>query len=212
MTRALPGTKQHQEIMRAIHAEAPAERPAPIKSTPVSGPAGVLVLMACGGQKLATDCPVPLHQLYTGPMWQTLRTHRGAIPWRNVFVLSGGLGFVPSESLAKPYEAILTEHKAARWRVAGICGSNDRFGTLQRGERPGPSPASLVGGILPINGSFSKVIIGAAGHYRDCLEELLVREAKVWRYIDRDAPVLTVAGGIGQQRRQLGEHLASAQL
>ena len=56
------------------------------------GPADVLVLMACSGVKTGGG-EKPLIELYAGPLWLTLKTHIGAIPPRNVFVLSAKLGF-----------------------------------------------------------------------------------------------------------------------
>jgi hypothetical protein len=64
----------------------------------------VLVLMAWSATKIETTSSVPLHRLYNGPRWQTLRLHQGAIAWSNVFVLSGKHGFTSADRLSQSYE------------------------------------------------------------------------------------------------------------
>lgn len=197
------------ELRRPID---PSELPPPRPVVPLTGPAGTLVLMACGGQKIDTAEPVPLHQLYAGPMWATLRAHIGAIPWENVFVLSGLYGFVPATMPSRRYDALLTEHKAARFIERGAMWPNDRFGTLRHYQKPTDCPWGLLGGHERSFAPFTRVIIGAAGHYRRCFDHLVEHAAGWPDQIARSAPVLTVAGGIGQQRQQLAQHLAAAQL
>lgn len=202
----------HAGMMADIRRFTAEPGPPPRPVVPITGPAGTLVLMACGGQKLDPAEPIPLHDLYVGPMWASLRVHIGAIPWENVFVLSGLYGFVPATMPSRRYDALLTEHKANRWIERGPMCSNDRFGTLRHYQKPGPAPHILLGGHERVFTPFTRVIIAAAGHYRRCFDHLVAHAAGWPDQITKTAPVLTVAGGIGLQRQQLTQHLAAAQI
>src|SRR6201988_3697229 len=80
-------------------------------------PDRVLVLMACGGNKLP-GAAAP-RDLYLGPMWQTLRLWIGAVPWRNVFVISGRYGLISAETIVETYEQRLEREAADRMIAAG---------------------------------------------------------------------------------------------
>jgi Family of unknown function (DUF6884) len=149
-----------------------------------------LVLMPCGGCKL--DREAPLDELYTGPLWQTLRTYRGAIPRENVCVLSAKYGFENARTFGAPYDERLSADKAERMLDHGV----ERLF-----ENAGRTPAATVG-----RGPFSTVIIAGAGHYRRVMESYVAGFQRLG-IVDRDACVRTVEGGIGEQRSQLGRWL-----
>lgn len=162
-----------------------------------------LVLMACSATKAETSKAIPLHELYQGPMWQTLRTHRGVISWEQVVVLSGKYGIVSSGVYSAGYE-----EKISAKKVDGI---------LERGlnrvvyKNRGGIEHEAIGGkfIRPGEGRYRRVIIAGAGEYKRCFLGL-VEQLQAGGHVAQDAEVLVVAGGIGQQRGQLGEFLRKA--
>ena len=100
-------------------------------------PTDVLILMSCSATKRQTDKAIPAIELYDGPLWQTLRTHLGAIPTRNVCVLSGKYGFINALlTLIEPYEARLSQQAADRLIARGVGAYNERLGTGQLGHMP----------------------------------------------------------------------------
>jgi hypothetical protein len=159
-----------------------------------------LVLMACSATKrLDGRKPMPAHELYNGPMWQTLRTHKPrSIPWSHVLVLSAIYGVISSEERIGPYEAKLTPFKANYTITRGVDAANDQFGVLQHAPH-GPSLAELAMAAKPID----RVIVAAAAEYRrvfvSLVDQLLTKDCMGPR-----ASVLQVNGGIGVQREQLG--------
>lgn len=171
----------------------------------------VLVLMPCGGQKL--DRAARLLDLYTGPMWATLRTHLGAIPKRNVFVLSAKLGLRCALEVAEPYDQRMTADRADVLISRGIDGCE----MMRRGKYNvpmGPTPiCELSSGRYDGEGydrPFRAVINAGAGEYRRVLD-VYIAQAKAVGLIAADAPVFHVAGGIGEQRGQLGAFLRDVQ-
>jgi hypothetical protein len=171
-------------------------------------PNDVLVLMPCGGNKLSTRAP--LLDLYTGPLWQTLRTHLGEIPARNVFVLSAKLGLRSVLEQADPYEQRMSSQRAQQLVRQGIHGCD----TIVRNNMVvpmGPTPMSqLVSGrsdtISKIERPFRAVILAGAGDYLWVMHGLLL-DMQIADLVTPDAEILTVQGGIGEQRGQLGAHL-----
>lgn len=155
-----------------------------------------LLLMPCSKTKL--DWPAVAHKLYTGPMWQTLKTHIGALPWRNVIVLSARFGFIYSQQFIQTYNERLTAEKADELIAGGIDGTRDRAGA-------GPSLRTMIEHDRRRR-PFSHVIIAGAGEYRRVFEAV-VRELRDAGMIDAGARVDQVAGGIGEQRKQLGQWL-----
>lgn len=157
-------------------------------------PADVLVLMACGGKKL--DRPAPLVELYRGPMWQTLRQHRDAVPLDNVAVLSGGVGFLNVQAVVAPYEARLTRQLADHALA---------LGALHAPVGTGASPL-VEAGSGRRRAPYRAVIVAGAGEYARVLAAY-VEAFKQFGLVCPAAPVLQVRGGIGQQRQQLGQWL-----
>jgi len=149
----------------------------------------VLVLMACGGQKVSTSSPVPLTGLYCGPMWQTFRTRQGAVSDSQVHVLSGELGLVPGTTKALPYEKVLTPEKSKEV-LEQLAETQKQF------VRPDGRP-------------WDAVIIAGGGKYRDTFEEVVSR-LKSQGIVNPEAAVVATRGGIGDQRKALGEFLGQA--
>lgn len=152
-------------------------------------PNDVLVLMACGGQKIYTSKPTALTGLYCGPMWQTLMNRKGNISNSQIHVLSGEHGLVPGSTQSLPYEKVLTPEK-----------SKEVLETLpqtqQQFARPDGRP-------------WSAVIIAGGGKYRDTFEEIVSR-LKGEGLVSPEAAVVATRGGIGDQRKALGEFLRQA--
>lgn len=156
-----------------------------------------IVLMACSASKLQhAEQP---RRLYTGPMWQTLRQHIGAIDWRDVFVLSGRYGFICSLNFIQTYEEKLTSERADELIAGGI---HAKFGR--------PSAADIIRPYGKQRAPFDRVICAGAGDYRRVFEAW-IQEFKAATIITPDAPVHQVAGGIGEQRSQLGKWLQEFQ-
>jgi hypothetical protein len=157
--------------------------------------------MPCSASKL--NRPAQPRELYTGPLWQTLRTHRGCLPWRNVFVLSGRFGFIAAEQFIQTYNERLTTARADHLIRGGIHAPNDHFGSCSyRGA--GKCPALTVRPYaykdrLP----FEVVISAGAGEYKRVFEAF-IPQFMADGIIAQDAGVLQVQGGIGEQRGQLG--------
>lgn len=152
-------------------------------------PKDVLVLMACGGQKIHTSQPTSLTGLYCGPMWQTLMSRKGNIDNSQIHVLSGEHGLVPGSTKSLPYEKVLTPEKSAEVL--------DKLpDTQQQFVRPDGRP-------------WGAVIIAGGGKYRDTFEEVVAR-LKDQGLVDPSAAVVATRGGIGDQRKALGEYLKQA--
>lgn len=172
-------------------------------------PDRAILLMPCSGRKL--DHAEQPRKLYTGPMWQTLRTHRGALPWRNVFVLSGKFGFITAQTFIQTYDERLTAAKADHLIKGGIQAPNDHFGACGRfgaGTRPADVVRPYAYKDRP---PFEKVISAGAGEYKRVFEAF-IPQFKAEGIIAIDAPVLQVSGGIGEQRGQLGAWLRELSL
>lgn len=178
-------------------------------------PDTTLVLMACSATKIETGSAVPLHELYDGPLWQTLRAHRGAISWWNVCVLSGKLGFTSACTYARPYEARLSAAAVDGLLERGIL---TRAPPRRRGTMPGAYPYGELNhtrfvpeGQGPLGGRyepriFAQVIVCGSGEYRRGLSGL-VAQFKAYGVVSGEAPVMMTEGAIGVQRYQLGTWL-----
>ena len=141
-----------------------------------------LVLMACGGSKLETSKAVPLSKLYTGPMWQTFREHKGSIGEDQVLVLSGKYGLVPGTKESLPYEETITEDKINQLVKNGI-------------------DPSILGGK-----KYDQVIIAGGGLYRKGFNAI-VNSLKEQGALPENVKVVETTGGIGSQRGDLGNYL-----
>jgi hypothetical protein len=166
-----------------------------------------LLLMPCSASKLPhAEQP---RQLYTGPMWQTLRQHRGALPWENVMVLSGKFGFISAQTFIQTYEARLTPAKADRMIARGIHAPNDHHGELPALGGHGSGCCALDTVVLPGRRGrrpFETVINAGGADYRRVFDSF-IPELIAAGAIAPDAQIRRVAGGIGEQRQQLGQWL-----
>jgi hypothetical protein len=171
-------------------------------------PLDTLVLMACSERKIATERPVPLLELYDGPMWRTLRANLGAVPAAAVVVLSGGLGLLEAGAYAMPYNARLTAPAAAMLVDGGLDaypGAN--VGRCQEFRPSGPTPRQV---LERAAGPWRQVIVAAPAAYRAPLLEL-VGKAKRAGLIAADAVVVAEGGGILEQCAALKRALAAVQ-
>lgn len=165
-----------------------------------------LVLMACSATKRTT--PAPAIDLYDGPLWQTLRTHRGELPVSHVAVLSGKYGFVNATTPIAPYEARLSPQKADQLIAAGVLAHNTRFGEIRPGRIPGLH--ALVEAQSHIGaGAYQAVIVVGSGEYRRVFDSFLAG-FREFGLVEDAAPVTHVTGAIGMQRQQLGRLLQLA--
>jgi hypothetical protein len=162
--------------------------------------AHVLVLMACSATKIETTSSVLLHRLYNGPLWQTLRLHRGAIAWSNVFVLPGKYGFTSAGLFSRPYEEKISRQKVDAIIARGLDGLPiDRHGLVT-----GPTIRADIGRTR--DEPFSQIIIAGAGDYRRFFH-WLIEAMTADGLIAPGADIAEVQGGIGEQRGQLGHWL-----
>lgn len=182
-------------------------------------PQDTLVLMACSATKRACAHGLPLLELYDGPMWQTLRQHKGAIPDANVFVLSGRYAFGTALAHGVNYEQKISAEKVDSLIEHGIDGkpalptmasnSKDRSLAFFRDRL---THRAVLRRTVWRDGRYAElppwgaVINAGAGEYRRFFD-WLIDAGKAGGIIAPDAPVLTVCGGIGTQRGQLGAHL-----
>jgi hypothetical protein len=171
---------------------------------PINSDCYTLLLMPCSDTKLPHAAQP--RELYLGPMWQTLRTHRGNLPWRNVFVLSGKYGFLYAEEFIQTYNERLTREKADYLIAGGIQHPNDHIGSIPLAGS-GTRPVDM---LRPWQfrdrQPFSTVLVAGAGEYARVFRAY-VSEAQRAGIISADADVHYVRGGIGEQRQQLGEWL-----
>lgn len=186
-----------------------------------------LILMACGGTKrqLAPGKETSLIDLYEGPMWQTLKTHLGDWYYRiaevgftpaHVVVLSGKYGIADAALNSQTYEARLTKEKADMLIRAGILEHQDRFGTMNTKYGADSTPLSVLArSMYPKNdckgAGWRGVIVCGGSEYRRVFMALL-RQLVDYGAVEMDAPILTTAGGIGEQRSQLGSWLQSLRM
>ncbi|KGM38719.1 hypothetical protein JY96_21335 [Aquabacterium sp. NJ1] len=181
-----------------------------------------MILMACGGTKRVLEAgkEATLIDLYEGPMWQTLRTHLGdwyykvvgyGLTHAHVVVLSGKYGITSATAHSQTYEARLTKEKADMLIKAGILERQDRFGTMNTRYGADSTPLSVMSrSMFPRNdvkgAGWRGVIVCGGSEYRRVFMALL-RQLVDYGAVEMDAPILTTAGGIGEQRNQLGTWL-----
>lgn len=164
-----------------------------------------LVLMACSATKLSTEAE--LFDLYTGPLWQTLRTHLPAdIDRHDVWVLSGKHGFRSSSTWCDPYEGRISEQLVDYLIRLGVTciPAEDRQRDL--------GCQNIASRMPPWGRQWSRVVICGAGHYRRFFLWLVEQLKGDLQAVLPDAPVLVCDGaGIGYQRQQLATFLQAEQ-
>jgi hypothetical protein len=142
-----------------------------------------LVLLCCGETKL--DRSAPARELYTGPTWQTFRTHAPA-GLANVAVVSAEYGLVHGDEQLDTYEQPMTLRRQSVVR-ANL-------------ERQVEALAKRLG--KPVR----EVIIVGGSDYRQAQVEAVLRLMQAGK-VAPDANIIQVDGQIGEQRQQLGELL-----
>ena len=166
-------------------------------------PENTMVLMPCAAAKIATDRPVPLFELYNGPLWQDLRAN-GADLTSNVFVLSGKYGFCSSWVHGRPYEEKISRQKVDEIIARGIH-------ALTPPSKPGTMPGmSIFATVQRWGKPYTQVIVSGSGDYRRGFDAIIdqLLEAGV---IQPGAPIAAAEGSILQQRKQFNEFLRAAQ-
>ena len=162
--------------------------------------------MACSATKSQAGGKMPLFDIYTGPLWQSLKTHIGAIPTSNVFVLSGKFGFQSATLFeAETYEGRLGPVQAETLIHQGVNTPTDYTNASKRRPPMGPSPLNWLG--WGASRKYRAVIICASTQYREVFEawlpQLIASDA-----IAADAAIHQTEGGIGVQRAQMRSFLA----
>jgi hypothetical protein len=176
--------------------------------------------MACSATKVPAEKPVPAIELYDGPMWQTLRKYapqlldwETGLPPLECCVLSGKHGFIGCKTKLMPYEARLSEQKAAYLMKRGPFEANDEFGRIKPGRGMGSSPYVVAGATQRVANwrpfPYTRVVIAAAEPYRLVFEVFSIAFQRKG-LIAADAQLHVTQGGIGEQRGQLGEWLREA--
>lgn len=161
-----------------------------------------LILMACSATKKPTERPIPLYELYDGPLWQTLREHKGDNQFGNVFVLSGKHGFCSAGAWSLPYEEKISAEKVDALIARGLHGQ-------ERHKTKGHVIGSGILQTLPLNRlpQVRRVIVAGAGHYRRFFL-WLIEELRASGELRADVQVIVCDGaGIGYQRQALREAL-----
>lgn len=188
--------------------------------------ANTMVLMACSSTKnealAAKDHrqELPLIDLYDGPMWQTLRSHAPGARYKlRVVVLSGKYGITGAHLQSQTYEAKLSPQKADTLIRNGLIEQQNWFGELDGscGLATAPlghlsSPYTSLASPEPLRRlPWRGVIVAAGGDYRRVFMAMLRQLGQAGHLAD-DVVVLSTAGGIGEQRQQLGQWLDALML
>lgn len=170
-------------------------------------PTDTLVLMPCSARKHDMRCT--FFELYTGPLWQTLRKYLGAIPFGNVCVLSAEYGLVNGLSTGGPYDRRLSREAASYAIERGVMARNTRFGRIKESKGcTGPSPW-VETNCARRERPYTCVIQAGSNHYARVFEAY-IHELQAYKTISAAAPILRTAGdgrGIGTQRSLLMYHL-----
>lgn len=144
--------------------------------------AAPFVLMPCSGMKL--DRAAPAAELYRGVMWQSLRANSQPGRAPRLVVLSAKHGFVGADAIVEPYEQRLTPERAEE-----LSRSLDGFAKTVRWPR-----------------ASRRILLAGGGLYRGVMREM-VGALQHKGVLARDLQISEVAGGIGEQRSQLGQFL-----
>lgn len=172
-----------------------------------SAPQDTLVLMSCGAAKIATHDPVPLIELYDGPIWRDLRANRGEIPDGNVFVLSGKHGFTSVTTYARPYEEKISAAKVDALIARGIHGQEQHRKGLPSMSVHVQVKRYTRGDLKPW--PYEQAIVYGSGEYRRAFDAI-VEWLFECGHLVAGAPVAKTEGSILIQRRQFNEFLREA--
>jgi len=168
-------------------------------------PSDVLILMACSSSKSQAGGKVPLFDLYTGPLWQSLKTHLGDVPRRNVFVLSGQFGFQSAILFeSEVYDARLGPIQTERLIARGARKPTNFDSATKRLTARGNSPIQWLG--WGASRQYRAVIICASNLYR-AVYEAWMKDFIAHGAVAADATIHQTQGGIGEQRAQLRQFL-----
>lgn len=164
-----------------------------------------LILMACSATKrpIEPGTTARLIDLYDGPAWRTLRTHTAGHRPR-VVVLSGVLGILSAHAHAGTYEGRISTERADELIRAGLLAPQTRWGAIKPGTLLQSPPLASMR--APASGRWRGVIVCAGEEYRRVWAAML-HQLRQHGDLAADAGVAVTAGGIGEQRGQLGQWL-----
>lgn len=170
-------------------------------------PAATLICMACSSTKVDTDKPLPLLELYDGPLWQTLRSHLGNIPQENILVLSGKYDWASAGLITTAYDERLSRQRADELIRLGLNGQPDIRGA-RRGTINRRSSAYVILQSATDHGrrKLKNVIIVGSDVYRRAFHAIVTQMDEAGM-LDPLAAIAQVEGSIGVQRHMLGEYL-----
>jgi hypothetical protein len=148
-----------------------------------------LLLMPCGGKKL--DVTARADKLYVGPLWQTLRERAtGKMP--RLAILSAKHGIVAPETELAPYDEQMTKERADEL-LKDLPALSSRVAAQIGGRDSEARDVQIVGG----------------AEYRRVMRAVVARLQQTGR-VAMDASIRETDGpGIGHQRKQLGDYLAT---
>ncbi|MCZ8255179.1 MAG: hypothetical protein O9327_05905 [Polaromonas sp.] len=147
----------------------------------------ILLLMPCGASKLAI--PSRADEIYTGPIWQSLRTHGQALLQEDhvdLWVLSAKHGVLRREDWVEPYDQMMTPARVEEL-VPAVSKRVDQI--LAPGHRYG-------------------VVVFVGGHLYRGLMEKVAQHLQSKRVLVSGSLVVEVHGQIGEQRARLAQVLA----
>lgn len=190
--------------------------PDPTNDKPITqAPDETLVCLACSDTKKFEDRKTegdPWTEqwinIYDGPMWQTLRTHMGEIDAGQVLVLSGKHRWTTGNTQGRPYDERISREKVDELIALGLEGQRTVHITHTRGQvSKHASPGQLTYSITDHGKKpFKNVIIAGGDVYRRGFHAIVTQMVESG-VVAPDAAIRTTTGGIGEQRKQLGQWL-----
>lgn len=167
------------------------------------------ILMPCSATKRVTGSSLPLWQLYRGPLWLTLvsRLTGVQVDGGGVIALSALYGWQRAGAYCRTYELRLSK-AAAEWMIdRGVFGGCDQRARTAP-ERDRASFAAHGSLRIALHDArvvepVDQLVVAGAGLYRDVMLAGIAAAAELG-LVAPGARVWCVAGGIGEQRSQLG--------
>jgi hypothetical protein len=162
-----------------------------------------LLIVMCSDSK--TDVPGKAIDVYTGPIFQSLRKALGEIPVADhpkIVILSAKLGWIDPDTSIDPYNEKMTPEKAAEFITNGI-----DFGLRVSNTRPGGETISLRRhfGFKAEERPFKDVMMIGGSDYQDVMDAAVTQLQRIG-YINADASINDTLGeGIGGKRKAMVE-------
>lgn len=147
-----------------------------------------LLILSCGARKRDASNPLPAGELYTGPLWSTLRKHRK--PGTRVLVLSAEHGLIPEDKAIMPYDRMLDPERVAE--LAQLRAVDKCAGVIRK--------------VFPDPDITDTVAVCGGGLYVQ-LARQYVHYAYRCGFLPSETPDTIINGGIGYMRKELQEWL-----